>query len=381
MKIGVVGKTNVGKSTLFSAATLVDVKISDRVFTTIKPNIGVGYVSSPCVCKELGVKCKPKNSKCENGIRLIPVNMIDVAGLVPDAHLGRGLGNQFLNDLMEADGLIHIVDMSGKTDAQGNPTDDYNPENDIKFLEKEVDYWIEGILRKNWSNIERKVKTGKELWECVYEQVSGLKVSPDFVKETIKQGYSDLLDLASKIRKNNKPIILAGNKIDLPSSPKNYKAIKEKYEITPTFAEGELALRKAAKKGLIKYVPGAGSFEVLKKLPPEQEKALNIIKEKVLAVYGSTGVQTTINKLVFEKLNYFPVYPVEDEGKFADKKGNILPDVYLMKKGETTLDLAYRIHSDIGEKFIGALDARTKKKIGKEYILKKNDIIKILAKA
>lgn len=381
MKIGVVGKTNVGKSTFFSAATLIDVKISDRIFTTIKPNIGIGYVSIPCVCKELGVKCKPKNSKCEGGTRLIPVNMIDVAGLVPDAHLGRGLGNKFLNDLMEADGLIHIVDMSGKTDAQGNPTDEYNPENDIKFLEKEIDYWIEGILRKNWSNIERKVKAGKELWECVYEQISGLKISPDFVKETVKKGYSDLLDLASKIRKNNKPMILAGNKIDLPSSPKNYEAIKDKYEVIPTFAEGELALRRAAKKGLIKYVPGAASFEILKKLAPEQERALNFVKEKVLAVYGSTGVQTTINKLVFEKLNYFPVYPVEDENKFADKKGNVLPDVYLMKKGQTALDLAYKIHSDIGEKFIGAIDARTKKKIGKEYILKKNDIIKILTKA
>lgn len=379
MKIGVVGKTNVGKSTFFSAATLIDVKISDRVFTTIKPNVGVGYASTPCVCQELGVKCKAKNSKCENGVRLIPITMIDVAGLVPDAHLGKGLGNQFLSDLMEAEGLIHIVDMSGKTDAQGNPTDEYNPANDINFLEKEIDFWIQGILEKNWEKIKRKAQA-KEMWEAIYEQVAGLKISPDKVKEIVKAGYEDLLDLASKIRKENKPITLAGNKIDLLSAQEHFKKLKNEFKIVPTSADSELALRKAAKKGLIKYTPGSKDFEVLKKLPPEQEKALDSIRKNVFDKFGSIGVQKTINELVFEKLNMIPVYPVEDENKFSDKKGRVLPDVYLMKEGSVVLNLAYKIHTDIGKKFIGAIDARTKKKVGKDYVMKKNDIIKILYK-
>ena len=380
MKIGVVGKTNVGKSTFFSAATMVDVDISNRIFTTIKPNVGVSYARTNCAEKELGLKCSPRNSKCENGVRLIPISLVDVAGLVPDAHLGKGLGNQFLSDLMEAEGLIHVLDLSGTTDAGGNPTSGYDPEKDILFLEKEIDYWIEAILKKNWDNIERKSKQGKPLYEVIYEQLSGLGVQQEKVREIVERGYSDLLDLATKIREVNKPLILAGNKIDLKSAWDNYQRLKSKYDITPVCAEAELALRKADRAGLIHYVPGSSDFEFLKSVPPEQERALNFIRENVLRKYGSTGVQQVINKIVFERLQYIPVYPVEDEHHYSDSNGKILPDVYLMRNGSTALDLAYKVHSDIGKAFIGAIDAKTKKKVGKEYILKPNDVIKILTR-
>jgi len=380
MKIGIVGKTNVGKSTAFSAATMVDVEISNRIFTTIKPNIGVSYARRDCVEKELKLKCNPKNSKCENGVRLIPITLIDVAGLVPDAHLGKGLGNQFLSDLMEAEGLIHVFDLSGTTDAGGNPGSGYDPEKDIIFLEKEIDYWIEGILKKNWDNIDRKTKQGRPLHEVIYEQLSGLGVNQEKIREIVERGYSDLLDLATKIREVNKPIILAGNKIDLKSSWDNYSRLKDRYDITPVCAEAELALRKADRAGLIHYVPGSSDFEFLKSLPPEQEHALAFIKDNILKKYGSTGVQQVINKLIFDKLDYIPVYPVEDEHHYSDSNGKILPDVYLMRNGSNALDLAYKVHSDIGKAFIGAIDAKTKKKVGKEHVLKPNDVIKILAR-
>ncbi len=380
MKIGIVGKTNVGKSTAFSAATMVDVEISNRIFTTIKPNVGVSYASTDCAERELKVKCNPKNSKCENGVRLIPITLIDVAGLVPGAHLGKGLGNQFLSDLMEAEGLIHVFDLSGTTDASGNPGSGYDPEKDIAFLEKEMDYWIEGILNKNWSNIDRKTKQGHPLHEVVYEQLSGLGVHQEKVREIIEGGYSDLLDLATKIRAVNKPIILAGNKIDLKSSWDNYQRLKSRHDITPVCAEAELALRKADRAGLIHYVPGSSDFELLKALPPEQEHALMFIKENVLKRYGSTGVQQVINKLVFDRLTYIPVYPVEDEHHYSDGNGKILPDVYLMRNGSNALDLAFKVHSDIGKAFIGAIDAKTKKKIGKEHVLRPNDVVKILTR-
>jgi hypothetical protein len=380
MKIGIVGKTNVGKSTAFSAATMIDVEISNRIFTTIKPNVGASYARTDCIEKELKTKCNPKNSKCENGVRLIPITLIDVAGLVPDAHLGKGLGNQFLSDLMEAEGLIHVFDLSGTTDAGGNPSSDYDPEQDILFLEREMDYWIEGILQKNWNSIEKKAKMGRQLYEVVYEQLSGLGVKQEKVKEIIDGGYSDLLDLAAKIRKVNKPIILAGNKIDLKSSWENYNRLKGKYDIVPVCAEAELALRKADRAGLIKYVPGSSDFEFLKQLQPEQEKALNFIRDNILKKYGSTGVQQVINKLVFEQLDYMPVYPVEDDHHYSDSNGKVLPDVYLLKRTATALDLAYKVHTDIGKAFIGAIDAKTKKKIGKEHVLNPNDVIKILTR-
>jgi ribosome-binding ATPase YchF (GTP1/OBG family) len=357
---------------------MVDVPRAAYPFTTIKPNVGVSYATAKCICEELKVSCKPKNSKCENGLRLIPVTAIDVAGLVPDSHLGKGMGNQFLSDLTDADGLIHIVDLSGKTDEKGEPTESHDPLKDIEFLEKEIDYWIHGILEKNWSSIERKQKMGTELYKLVYEPVSGLKISEEKIKEIIKKGYDNLFDLAHKIRVENKPIILAGNKIDLLSSQENFERLKDKHNLYHVCAEAELALRKADREGLIKYVPGTSKFESLKQLPEQQENALNFIQENVLDKYGSTGVQNIINELIFNKLDYIPVYPVEDESKFADKNGNPLPDVYLLKKGSTALDLAFKVHTDIGNKFIGGIDARTRKKIGKDHVLKENDVIKIL---
>jgi hypothetical protein len=205
-------------------------------------------------------------------------------------------------------------------------------------------------------------------------------VHQEKIREIVERGYSDLLDLATKIGEVNKPIILAGNKIDLKSSWDNYNRLKAKYDITPVCAEAELALRKADRAGLIHYVPGSSDFEPLKSLPPEQEHALNFIRDNILKRYGSTGVQQVINKLIFDKLTYIPVYPVEDEHHYSDSNGKILPDVYLMRTGSTALDLAYKVHSDIGKAFIGAIDAKTKKKVGKEYVLKPNDVIKILTR-
>jgi len=378
MKIGLVGKPSSGKSTFFNAETLQNAEIAEYPFTTIKPNTGTGYVSVPCVCQEFKVKCNPQNSACENGIRLIPIQMIDVAGLVPDAHLGKGLGNQFLNDLTEAEALIHTVDLSGKTNEKGEGCEKHNPEKDILFLENEIDMWLKNILEKNWKNIERKEKSGAKLHEIIYEQLSGFKLEKELIKKIIKSGYDNLLDLAKKIRTENKPVVLAGNKIDRGDAKENFEELKEKYDIVPTSSDAELVLRRADKAGLIKYTPGNKDFEILKEMKPEQKVALEKIKINVLDVYSSTGVQKVINKTVFEKLNLIEVYPVEDEKKLMNKQGQILPDVFLVKKGATALDLAEKVHTDIAKNFKGALDARTKQKLGKDYQLKKGDVVKIL---
>ncbi|RLG21630.1 redox-regulated ATPase YchF [Candidatus Micrarchaeota archaeon] len=380
LKVGIVGKPSSGKSTFFSAATLVDVPRAAYPFTTIKPNVGVSYVSKPCVDRELNVKCKPKNGKCENGMRFIPITLVDVAGLVPDAHLGKGLGNQFLSDLMEASALIHVLDLSGMTNEKGEACEGYDPEKDIEFLEKEIDFWIEGMLEKKWKEIERKSKMGFKLYELLYKQLSGLGMKEELIREIVEEGYEGLYELARRIREKNKPIVLAGNKIDLPSAQENFKRLKKKYDIIPVCAEAELALRRANADGLIRYVPGASGFEYLKEVSGKQKKALEFIKEKILDVYGSTGVQQVLNKVVFESLGYIVVYPVEDRNHFSDKKGNVLPDAYLMERGSTAIDLAYKIHSDIGEKFIAAFDCKKKMKIGREHRLSDGDVIQILTR-
>ena len=372
MEIGLVGKTNVGKSSFFKAATMIDVEISDRTFVTIKPNVGVSYVSTGCVCKELKLTCNPRNSQCINNTRLIPVKLLDVAGLVPGAQQGRGLGNQFLNDLIPADVLIHIVDISGKTDEEGRPTDYHDPSKDVKFLENEIDLWFESVIRKHLE----KLKTENKL-----EVLTGIGIKRSLVEEAVAKAGYEVEKLAKELRILSKPIVIAANKMDIENSEKNLAKTLEDFPslpIIPCSAEAEIALRTAAKNGLIEYIPGSKDFKIIKDLNDNQKKGLEFLKERVLNRYGSTGIQDCLNKALFDFLRYIVVYPVENEHKFSDKKGSILPEAYLMPPNSTVLDLAFKIHTDIGKHFIGAIDARTKKRVSADYQLRNGDIISIL---
>ncbi len=388
MEIGIVGKPNVGKTTFFKALTLADAEVANFPFTTIKANVGVGYVRRDCVCKEFGVHCSPRNSLCINGARFIPVKVIDVAGLVPGAHEGKGLGNQFLDDLRRAEALIHVIDISGGTDEKGNCVEGYDPEYDIRFLEDEIDSWFYGILKKNWQKISTKIThIGKNLVVELTNQLSGLEVTEADVRAAIHQagldgktGWSDtdLMDFSVSLRKTSKPFIISGNKVDLDVDNTNLERLKKKYSITPTCAEAELGLRVACASGILQYIPGDCSFQVLEDITDKQIHALSFIKKNILERLGSTGVQECLNTAVFDTLKQIVVYCVENENKLTDSKGNVLPDAHLMPEGSTALDLAYRIHTDIGDKFIGAIDCKTKKKIGRDHILTNDCVIKIL---
>ncbi len=379
--IGIVGKPNCGKSTFFSAATLAHAEIANYPFTTIKPNRGMGYVKVKCACKEFNVECDPQNSVCENGTRLIPIELLDVAGLVPGANEGRGMGNQFLDDLRQADALIHIVDASGSTDSEGKECEPgaHNPAEDVKFLEDELDLWFAKLLRKDWEKISKEVaQSSKDPAKVMAEKLSGLGVTEKQISKAMKESGLGVEDFARALRKNGKPIIIAANKADLKMSEKFLQGLKAEQNAIPTSADSELALRRAAEKGIIEYTPGTGDFKILKELSAEQKKALEFIRENVLKKFGSTGVQQCINRAVFEILNLIAVYPVEDESKLTDKHGNVLPHTFLVAKGTTARELAYKVHTEIGEKFIAAVDARTKKRLGADYELKDGDVIKIM---
>jgi ribosome-binding ATPase len=390
MLIGVVGKSNVGKTSFFSAATLVDAEISNRIFTTIEPNRGVTYVRTPCPCSALKVKCSPRNSRCVNGVRYVPVKMVDVAGLVPDAHRGKGLGNQFLSDIMEADALIHVVDIAGATDESGNPVSPgtRDPKDDIKFLEEEIDYWILGIVKKNFSTSARRMEAARENFtEMLHRQLTGLGIKLQDVEEAVlKTGITPqsddfaLLEFIEILRKKSKPILLAANKIDIAAANDNFERITEiGYRLFACSAASELALRRAAEKGIIKYMPGDRDFEIAGAVDEKQKTALDFIKKNVLERYGSTGVQNVIDTAVFSVLDLIVVYPVENEHKFSDKKGNVLPDAFLIKKGSKAVDLAFKVHQDIGKNFIAAIDARTGRQLSADYLLKDGDVISIRA--
>ncbi len=382
IEIGIAGKPNAGKSTFFKAATLADAEIANYPFTTIEPNVGIAHVRVKCVCEELGVKCK----ECIDGWRFIPVKLIDVAGLVPGAHEGRGLGNEFLDNLRQSEAVIHVVDSSGSTDEEGNEVavGEYDPCKDVEFLKEELDMWLYGILKRNWDKIARKITLEKrDPVKYLTEQLAGLGFKEWQVKEAIKKSGIDvksgdkLIEFAKALRELRMKMVIAANKAD--RAPENLlKKLVDKYKAIPTSAIYELTLRMAAKNGYIKYLPGDSDFKVIKSLNEKQEKALEKIRE-FLKKFGSTGVQDAINRVVFDVLDYIVVYPVEDENKYTDSKGNVLPDALLVKKGTTAKELAYMIHTDIGESFIHAVNAKTKMRIGEDYVLKHNDVIKIVS--
>lgn len=395
MIIGVVGKANVGKSTFFKALTLADILIANYPFATIDPNKGFGHVRVDCAEKFFKVKCNPRFGYCLEGIRFVPVEVIDVAGLVPGAHEGKGMGNKFLDDLRQAHALIHIVDIAGSTNEKGEPTEPgtYDPLFDIKFLEIELDMWYLSILKKGWERLARQMQQEKsKIARVLGKQLSGLNVTEELVESTIKKLKIDseqpiawteeeLLKLAQELRKKTKPMIIAANKIDLPGASENFERIKKEfpeYIIIPCSAESELALKEAAKKNLIKYIPGNSNFEITGKLSQEQEKGLQFIKETILDRFTNTGVQQAIDDSVFKLLRYIAIFP-GGINKLADQHGNILPDCFLLPEESTALDFAYRIHSDFGDNFIRAIDVKTKRTIGRDHVLKPGDVIEIIS--
>ena len=401
MITGIVGKPNVGKSTFFSAATLLNVAIANYPFTTINANVGNAYIRVKCVHVELGVKDNPVNSACVDGTRLIPVKLVDVAGLVPGASSGRGLGNKFLDDLRQADALIHVVDASGATDEEGRvvPAGSRDVTLDVEFIRQEIVLWIKSLLDKDWSRITKTVESGAsnavKLPIALNEKLSGLSIDEESIDIAIhKNGLkvdkpsswseTDLLRFCETLLEISKPILIAANKCDQPTASEGISKLKSKFDgskIVPCAAEAELLLRKAAQANLINYVPGDSTFTVKdeSKINQAQKRALELVRTQVMDVWHGTGVQSAINDAYLDLLKGIVVYPVEDETKYSDKKGNVLPDARIMHKGDTAKDLAYKVHTDLGDTFLYAIDARTGLRLGADYELKNNDVLKIVS--
>jgi len=387
--IALAGKPNCGKSTFFKSLTLANVEIANYPFTTIDANKGVAYVRSACPCKELGIQGGCGN--CVDGVRFTPVELLDVAGLVPDAHLGKGLGNQFLDNLREADGIIQVVDASGSTDAEGNPVDigTRDPMEDVKFLRFEFSMWMAGIVQKHLAKIVRSAQ-GKEnvIIEMLGDALAGLRINSVQIRDAIlesginiaKASDEEIEKMCEILLEVSKPMIIVANKAD-QAPDKNMDELKAVGAV-PTIAAGELALKSAAQAGLLSYLPGDAKFGPKDgaKLSAPQVKALTMVAENMKKL-GGTGVQDALNKIVFDEIGMIIVYPVEDEGKYCNAKGVVLPDAFLMPKGSTPRDLAFKIHTDIGNSFLYAVDARTKMRIKDSAELKTGDVIKIVSTA
>ena len=397
MIIGIVGKPNCGKSTFFKALTLADILIANYPFATIKPNSGFAHVKIECADKEFNVQCNPRTGYCVNHQRFVPVEVIDVAGLVPGAHEGLGMGNQFLDDLRQADALVHVIDVSGSTNEKGEPIEagSYDPAEDIKFLEVELDYWYLGIIKKGWEKFSRTlVQEKKEVHKALAKQLSGLKVTEEMVKDSIEKlglnkekphewADDELLKLATELRRLTKPMVIACNKVDIPGASEKFAKIENEFPdhmLISCSAECELALKEAANHGAIEYIPGEAKFSIKdeSKLNEKQKAALDFIQKNVLDKFGSSGVQKVMNSAVFDLLKYIAIFP-GGVNKLADQDGNILPDCFLLPPKSTALDFAYKLHSDFGDNFIRAIDVKKKQTVGKDHVLNHRDVVEIVS--
>jgi ribosome-binding ATPase YchF (GTP1/OBG family) len=397
IRIGMIGKTNTGKTTFFNAATLMRAEISTYPFTTKRPNTGTTYVQTICVCKELGVQDRPRNSRCIDGWRFIPVELMDLPGLIRGSWKGRGLGTQFLSVASQADALLHVVDASGSVDANGKLTRPGlgNPVSDVYDIEEELTRWFAKIVDKSIS--KAKHEKSESVGKAVFKALAGLKVRLDQIERSLRQTELADVDLekwktddierfADKIRELSKPTMIIANKMDLAYAEQNYKRLSQEFGralVIPCSADAELALRRAEEKGYIRYVPGQETFQVLAptKLTPEQSRALTYVQQRVFTRWIRTGVQFALNFCVFKLLSMNCVYPVEDQVKYSDKKGNVLPDVILEPYNATLSDVAGHVHSELAQTMIYGIDARTGVRLPANYVVRDRDVIKIVAAA
>ncbi len=398
LTIGLIGKTNTGKTTFFNAATLLNAKISNFPFTTKEPNIGTAYCCDICVCKELGLIDNPQNSTCLEGWRYVPIRLIDVPGLLKDAWMGRGLGNRFLSVIGQADALIHVVDASGSIDSEGRITTpgSGNPLQDALDIENEIERWIAEIIENNRDAIIRE-ETTTSLIEAITKIISGIKVSNSQVLEALeKAGLKDVpfveWGLDQVIRFVNcllpiiKPTLILANKMDILTSEDNLEILKKYYGrgfVAACSAEAELALRRAEKKGLLEYTPGQELFRIKENisLTAEQQGALNYIERRVMTKWIRTGIQQALNIVVFKLLRNNMIFPVSDEIRYMDHHGNVLPDAYLLPDGSTPIDLAQNIHTRLAKDYVISIDAKTGIWLPKSYNLRHKDVVKIVTRS
>ena len=391
LSLALAGKPNAGKSTFYTAGTMADVDVANYPFTTIDANRGISHVRTECPCLDLETRCG--NETCHDGKRYVPVELLDVAGLVPGAHEGRGLGNQFLDELTDADAILNVVDASGGTNAEGEPVEigSHDPLEDVDFIEREMDLWLASIVERNWESIERQSRSpGFDIDEALTEMLTGFGATTadvaaslrelEYPEDPAKWTDAQREALAVEIRLRTKPIVVIANKIDV-APPENIEALLNlDRPVVPATAEGEVALRRGVEQGVIDYDPGDSSFAVTAELSGGIQSTLDELEE-TMDRWDGTGVQSALNTAVYELLEHITVFPVQDQTHWTDAHGNVLPDAFLLPRGSTPRDLAFAVHSDIGEGYLHAVDARSNREVGEEYELTEGDVIKIVSTA
>ena len=396
IRVGIIGKTNTGKTTFFNAATSSSGEVSTYPFTTRKPNIAIGQVQTLCVCRELDAKDKPRNSKCIDGWRFIPIEVIDLPGLIKGAFAGRGLGTLFLNVVSQADALLHVVDASASVDQEGKITQPGmgNPVIDVYDIEEEMILWFKVAVDRALQRVKRRAFKPVTFNKALTKELVGIGVRAEHVGGALEQAGlaekspkewkdEDSRSFSEALGTIAKPTLVVANKMDLAYSDRNFERLREEFKsqlVVPVSSEAEVALNRAKQKGYVEYVPGEETFRVVdeSRLTKDQSWALAYVEQRVMTKLMRTGVQFALNSAVFKLLGMNVVYPVEDPKTFADRKGNVLPDAYLVSKAYVAKDLAREIHSDLAKRMIHAIDARSGLRLPQDYQLRDRDVISIV---
>ncbi|CAD98710.1 GTP binding protein [Cryptosporidium parvum] len=414
--IGCVGKPSSGKSTFFSSITDNPAKIGNYPFTTIEPNVGITHYIAECPCKKYNVICKPKYGNCNNGYRYVPIKMLDIAGLIPGAHLGNGLGNKFLDDLRHAHVLLHIIDISGNTNEKGEYTTNYNPINDHEWLRIEIEMWIFNNINSNWSSVVRKSKTSDiSISKLLLNQFSGYGCNELMISKLISSmklkdsvdfsnwDKTNILDLVRQFIKIRFPFVLVLNKADIMSESSDSNIVKfyEKYgsdhEIVVASSLAEYFIKKMVRQNYIKLVYDSNNYNYssfitsedihneeshgLKLIDDKLKSRLENIKDMVLFRHGVTGVQDAVNKAV-DLLGLIPIYPVKNIKTFTNNlhdetNNSAFQDCILVPNGTMVKTLLKSLHIDL-EKNLVNIETVGGIKISENHILSNQmNVIKI----
>ncbi len=375
MKIAVVGLPNKGKSTFFSVLTEQEVAIANYPFTTIDPNQGIGFLVVDCACRYFNVKCNPR-TKCVEGKRFVPIIVVDIAGIVKDAHIGKGLGNYFLDRVRDSDAIIQVIDISGGTDLGGNMVKDFSadPLKEIEVFRDEFIAWCYDILNKN----SRKIM--HEGVDELTRVLSGMNMSKSDVIKMLKVlGYQNgfscdeqtLRNIASYVF-DSKPLMIIANKYDAGRGRENYQRLKTAYpNSVPYIGIAELYAKRLEKSGCLRITD---RIEILDWNAGDKNK-LSVIEKVFKEIKPSHAI---LSDFLINQQGFKVVFPVEDEKRLSDKKGNVLPDALLLSPEATVYELAEKIHTELAKKLISAIDVKKGVHVAKDAVLKHGDVIKLI---